>query len=91
MSEHDVLTKLIYDQNKNARLDDVVKALDAATLAAAILAEFLSQHDERVKAHTWDEAIDAEHKRLFSRVDDDGLIDQHMLIHSAPNPYRKEV
>jgi hypothetical protein len=59
------------------------------TAHGILRSKWLRDHDAKVKAEAWDEGASAAHDRLYARVGDDGLIDQHALIKFPDNPYRK--
>ena len=65
----------------------LVDTADLRTLLGAAPDDLLRDHD----AEVWDDAVVTAHGRLQALVDDDGLIDQHLLIHAPVNPYREKL
>ena len=58
-------------------------------IALADARRALAQYEEKVCAQAFDEGVWAAHDRLHRYVHK-GVIDQHMLIKTPPNPYKQE-
>lgn len=93
MSDYRVIRK----SDQRALAQDIAAELNGgrtverhAEVAAAVLtSDWLAEHDAKVKAEAWDEGASAAHDRLYARVSNEGLIDQHELIKFPVNPYRR--
>lgn len=81
-------TRISMHQRKEIadKLDEQRDRIAELEADATVPADLLRGHD----ADVWDAAVVAAHGRLQAFVDENGLIDQHLLIHAPVNPYRVE-